>query len=182
VTHLAVFLPGAGYRHEHPLFWVARSALRQVGAAEVLVSYPETPTLAEIEDLRHPFYGNVRASLRAALDEHRPDRVTLVGKSLGTLALGEVVRAGIAPDAAAIWLTPIWAHGPTFDAARTAGWRSLFAVGTADPTYVPERQAALEGDVLVVDGGNHSLEVEGDVLGSVAALQRLATAVLDFVR
>jgi hypothetical protein len=180
VTHLAVLLPGAGYGVDNPLLWYARSALQQVGAVEVAVRYEHRLRPHQWDDRSHPFWTDVRTKVAAALDEHRPDRLTLVGKSLGTIAMGELARAGVT-SVAAVWLTPIWGHDATFEAARTCGWRSMYAVGTADTTYVPERQARLPGDVVVVEGANHSLESEGDVLADLDAMRRITAAVVDFV-
>ena len=177
--HLGIVFPGGGYGHEHPLLWFARNALRDVGAHEVLIAYEPYERLDDLEDLSHPFYGGIRRDVSSALATFAPSRVTLVGKSLGTMALGEVVRSEAIPAATALWLTPIWQHAPTFAAARSCEWESLYAVGTADPTFVPSLHAELRGATVVVDGGDHALQVAGDVLGSISALEAVTAA---FVR
>ena len=177
--HLGIFFPGGGYRHEHPLFWFARNALRDAGAREVLITYEPYERLDDLEDPSHAFYDGIRRDVTLALSTHAPTRVTLVGKSLGTMALGEVARSGSIPDATALWLTPIWEHDPTFAAAQSCQWDSLFVVGTADPTYITERHALLGGETVVVDGGDHALQVSGDTLASIDALRAVTEA---FVR
>jgi hypothetical protein len=179
--HVAIFLPGAGYRHAHPLLWFARQALRQVGATEVLVEYEPVSSLEDLLEPAHPFFAGVREVVAGALAEHAPERVTLVGKSLGTIALGEIARSGLVPEADAVWLTPIWEHDPTFESARACAWRSLYAVGTSDPTFRPDRHHSLGGATVVVDGGDHALQIEHDVAASLAALTRVVSAVYELV-
>jgi hypothetical protein len=58
--------------------------------------------------------------------------------------------------------------------------------GTADPAcdemVLRDVVAATGSSVLSIDGGDHTLEVEGDVAASVDALVRLTSAVLAFLR
>lgn len=180
--HVGVVLPGAGYRPDHPLLWFARAAMRQAGAEDVLVEYAPHGPLDDLLDLAHPFYERVRHDVADAIAT--ATQVTFVAKSLGTLALGEVVRAGIAPAGTtrAMWLTPIWEHDPTYEAARTCTWRSTYAVGTADPTYRPDRHAALDGRTVVVEGGDHALQVDGDVLASTRAVHDVTAAMVELLR
>jgi hypothetical protein len=54
-------------------------------------------------------------------------------------------------------------------------------IGTADPhydeTHLEEIQRATKGEVLVIEGGDHSLEIDGDVLKSLRAIERVMRAV-----
>lgn len=173
MTHLALTFPGMAYHHDAPLLWFARVALRQAGATVVPVTYDDPR-----DDAR--FFAGVRRDVTAAIEEHQPERITLVGKSLGTHALAEIARAGLAPEAAAIWLTPVWST-PSWEAARSSGWRMLHVIGLADEVHAPDRQAELPGEVLAIDGADHILEIDGDVATSLAALERVTLAILDFV-
>jgi len=57
--------------------------------------------------------------------------------------------------------------------------------GTADPscdeTALRHIAAATEGSVLSISGGDHALDVEGDVRASLQALTRMTDAVLALV-
>lgn len=78
-------------------------------------------------------------------------------------------------------MTPIWEDDANFNAAQSSSWRSLYVVGKSDPTHVAERHRQLAGETVEVDGANHSLEIEGDVVASVDALATVTRAVLRFV-
>ena len=65
-------------------------------------------------------------------------------------------------------------------------WRSLYVYGGADPSCdeaaLRDIVGATNGGVLSINGGDHSLDVDGDVLASLDALVRLTDAVLDLAR
>jgi len=52
---------------------------------------------------------------------------------------------------------------------------ALFVVGTSDSHHVPEKLAeareATGGETLVIENADHSLEIKGDVVESVRALE-----------
>jgi hypothetical protein len=112
-------------------------------------------------------------------------RVTLIAKSIGTRVLARLPGNTLPADTTALWLTPIFADPEVAEAASTKPWRSLYAYGTADALCVDsavDRVAATTGGVVLrIEGGDHSLEIEGDVRASLVALVRLTNAVLDLV-
>lgn len=63
--------------------------------------------------------------------------------------------------------------------------RALVMVGPADPHYdavVAEAvRGAIQGEVVVIEDAEHGLEVPGDVVRSVQALERALHAVPRFV-
>jgi pimeloyl-ACP methyl ester carboxylesterase len=126
---------------------------------------------------------DVVADVTRAIETHRPDRVTLVGKSLGTYALGVVLREVALPaDTGVVWLTPTWRDEPTFQGALASPYRALYVIGTADPVHVPDRHDQLtNGDTVVLEGADHGFHVDGDILASIDGWRRVAAAVLDFV-
>jgi hypothetical protein len=58
---------------------------------------------------------------------------------------------------------------------------ALFAGGTLDPTYDPavvsQLRAKPDAEVLLVEGGNHSLDIPGDPVASLHALADVIQAV-----
>ena len=70
------------------------------------------------------------------------------------------------------------------DIARWGG-HSLFVIGTADPfydaAYLAEVQHATRGETVVVDGADHSLEIQGDVLRSLEAIMQVMRALQQFL-
>ena len=113
-------------------------------------------------------------------------RLTLIGKSLGTYALGIVVSAGFAlPPTAAVWLTPLIRNEALRRQIREWGGPSLFVIGTNDPHYDPdlveEVRESTGGEVVTIDGADHILEIAGDLPGSVRAVERVLVAMESFL-
>jgi hypothetical protein len=102
--------------------------------------------------------------------------VTLVGKSLGTLGMGYLVSTDERFNrVGAVWLTPLLTDERLYGQITRWGGRSLFVIGSADPHYDPhllaEVQSVSSGEAIVVDGADHSLEIPGDALASLRALE-----------
>jgi pimeloyl-ACP methyl ester carboxylesterase len=114
------------------------------------------------------------------------ERVTLIGKSLGTLAMGHLLATvPDPPPMRSIWLTPLFRDGRLRAQAMAVRHPAFFAAGTADAHYDAQAMAAVQeatgGEALVVEGANHSLELEGDVIGSIHVLERVMRALEAFI-
>ena len=87
--------------------------------------------------------------------------------------------------ARAIWLTPVLRSDGLRAQIKQWGQRSLFVIGTADPHYnevfLDEIREATGGEILVIEGANHSLEIGGDVLKSLEAMEKVVRAIRAFV-
>jgi predicted alpha/beta-hydrolase family hydrolase len=188
--HLAVLLPGVGYTTRMPLLYYPMLELLRIGAdvmrvETVYVKRPKFDTLSPAEKA-HWVSADASAACQAALAQRSYQQITLVGKSLGTLAMGHLLTSESGLDKAqAIWLTPLLWHDPLRAQICQAMPRSLFVAGTADPhndaTLLAEVAAATRGATVVIDGANHSLEIEGDVMASLQAIERTMRAVQVFL-
>lgn len=128
----------------------------------------------------------VVASVRHLINESGPSRLTFVAESLGTLVVAladDVMAAGVA-RVEVIWLTPTFGVEAIRDAAIARGWRSLVVSGDADRWYDRDATetlvAAVGGEALTIEGGDHSLIIDRDVFATVEGLRRLVEAVLRF--
>ena len=56
-------------------------------------------------------------------------------------------------------------------------------IGTADPNYDPVflKEVSAKAESLVIEGADHSLEIEGDPLQSLKAMERLIAAIKKFL-
>ena len=65
------------------------------------------------------------------------------------------------------------------------GKRSLIVIGTADPHFnqalLDEIQRETDSEMLIIEGADHSLEISGDVLQSLAAMEKVIRAIQAFV-
>lgn len=173
--HLALVFPGRGYLHQHPVLRAMHLALGQLGATVQAISYDD------VEDDGR-FYAGVQRDVDSALATYAPDRLTLVGKSLGTWALSRLCETlPRRTSTKVVWLTPVWADDEVLAAAARCPWPSLHVVGLADPAHDPARQSSVPGQVLALPGANHAFEVHGDVVATIDAWRTVTLAVMDFV-
>jgi hypothetical protein len=186
--HLGVILPG--YRHsvDMPDLHYAGLIL-QAKRADVLrveYAYPKTEFMKRPQSEQADWLAaDVRAACAAGWQRRSYKRVTLIGKSLGTLAMSGLLEDARFAEAACVWSTPILADEGLCAQIRKHHPRSLFIIGTADHFYRPallrELVEATGGEALVLEGVHHGLEIDGDVPGTLAALQRIAKAMQEFI-
>ncbi len=180
--HLALLLPGFAYSAQMPVLYYPGRLLTQRGADVLRVDYayhqrPEFQALPGDERDRW-LHADAAAACRTALAQRSYDRLTLVGKSIGTLAMGYLLTGvrGL-PRTQCVWLTPLLRSEPLLAQIQQARPRSLFAIGTADPQYDAAKLAAAEqatgGRSVVIEGADHSLEVADGVMESIRALQQM---------
>ena len=187
---VAIVLPGVGYTCHMPLLYYPSQALLVLGMDVLWVEYnyirrPDYRALSDAEQ-KQWLFTDVTAACQAALAQHSYQQVTLVGKSLGTVAMSHLLAtdAGFA-QSRQVWLTPVLRNDEVRAQIRRSGPRALVAIGTADPFYDPaylgDLQAAVKSKVVVVDGADHSLEIVGNVQQSLQILERVTRAIQAFV-
>jgi pimeloyl-ACP methyl ester carboxylesterase len=168
-----------------PLLYYPARMLSARGADVLRVDYDYRHTGPEARG--GAFAADVAATWEAGLAARPYERVTLIGKSLGTLALGQLLATvPNPPPMRSLWLTPLFRDARLRAQAMAIRQPAFFAAGTADPHYDAEALAAVQeatgGEALVIEGANHSLEIEGDVGGSIRILERVMRAIEAFIR
>jgi len=187
---LAVIFPGLGYTAHMPVLYYPRLLLMERGADVLVVEY-DYRERANFRMPRDPerdrwFFDDVAAACEAGLRRRPYSGVTLVGKSLGTLAMGQLLTEGLRlPQTQCIWLTPLLRDDRLRAQIRQARSRSLFVIGTADghydPAYLDEVRLASRGESVVLEDADHSLEIKGDTVGSIRALEQIVRATQRFL-
>jgi len=70
------------------------------------------------------------------MKERSYGKITIVGKSVGTRAMGHLVtQEGSLKHAKSIWLTPVLKSEGLREQIKSWGRPSLFIIGSADPHY-----------------------------------------------
>ena len=154
-------------------------ALEQSGALVLRVHYDDSV----LEPDRERFESGVRRELRGAIAYHRPDRLTVVGKSRGTHALSLVCTEDfpLPTDTRMIWLTPVWRADESWKAASANSVDSLHIVGLADHQYhLPDRHSTVTGETVEIPNADHGLEISGDIIATLNAWRTMAEAILRF--
>lgn len=186
---LAVLFPGMRYTIDMPLLYYTSRVLVSSGADALLVDYryhlDPTFMASSEQDQARRLTADVTAACRAALSQRSYRDVTIVGKSIGTLAMAHLLSTeSKLGTARAVWLTPLLRNENLRAQIKTWRGKSLFMIGTADQDYdeklLGEVEAATHGKSLVIEGGDHSLEIEGDLFASLQALEKVLRAVRRF--
>jgi hypothetical protein len=173
-----------------PLLYYARQLLLVAGADVSVVgyNYSENPDFlaASFEARDLWLREDTIAAYTTAVSQRNYERVTLVGKSIGTRAIGHLFATDQPlPSLRCVWLTPILRNETLCAQIRQRPHRALFVVGTADSHYdtvrLAEAQEATAGEALVIEGADHSLEVKGDVVESVRVLERVMGEIQKFL-
>ncbi|UCH03844.1 MAG: hypothetical protein JSW05_09650 [Candidatus Thorarchaeota archaeon] len=187
---LAVVFPGRGYTAQAPLLYYTISSLLHNGINVLSIDYqyidnPVFESLERDEQMKW-LYDDVESAYEVALDEVESRLEILVGKSLGTIAIGRILDS--CPESTAckvIWHTPLLLMPEVTQQIEKHRPESIFVIGTADPHYDENILARLveatNGEAVVVDDANHAMEVPGGVNDSLWAMERIVDSVGEFV-
>lgn len=178
--HLALVFPGLGYTNQMPILYYAGRTLELQGADVLRVDYAYN-LRSEYETLT--FAGkmqwlltDVTAAFQIALSQRSYAKITLVGKSLGTLAMGHILtHSDFSHSVQCVWLTPLLRNERLRDQIKKVPHKAFFVIGTADPFYDPgilkELETATSGKSVVIPGADHGLEIHADMGRSLQALR-----------
>ncbi len=189
-SEVALLLPGMGYTSHMPLLYYPARVMLSLGADVLALEYDynrrEDFMALPGEERKKWLLTDVTSACRTMLKGGSYQEITLIGKSLGTRAMGHLLTTDDQlREANAIWLTPVLRSESLCRQIKEWGRRSLIVIGTADPHYnqalLGEIQGATDSEMLIIEGANHSLEIGEDVLRSFDALQRVIRAIQAFV-
>jgi hypothetical protein len=187
-SHLGIILPG--YRHSvdmADLHYAGRILLEQ-GADLLRVEYVyyQTDFVRQPESIQDPWISSdVFAACNAGLSYRAYTKITLVGKSLGTIAMGHLLADSRFQRANCIWSTPLLTIEWLCSRIEQIHPRSLFIIGTADKFYKPDMLQHLanvtNGHALVIESANHGLEIPDSISKSLMALTQIVQALQEFL-
>ncbi len=89
------------------------------------------------------------------------------------------------PSLRCVWLTPILRNETLCAQIKQRAHPALFVIGTADSHYDAVRLAeavqATAGQAMVIENADHSLEISGDLVQSVRALEGIIAEIQKFL-
>ena len=189
-AHLIIFFPGLGYTCDMPAFYYTQNIIEDsADLLRVEYAYSSTASFKSIADIEQfeRLFDDATPAWNAVRTKRPYQSVTLIGKSLGTMAVGHILATDRSiADMRVIWLTPLLRSEVLLQQMQAFRGRSLIIIGTEDAHYDPEILASLRetsgAEILVIEGADHGLDIPGDAIGSVKAMQTIVTAIDRFLR
>ncbi len=185
---LGVILPGLRYTCDMPLlYYTAQLLLQRKGDVLQLHTDYTGPEYQRAAPGEQGLWlaQDALSALQTGWSQREYQRLVLVGKSIGTLALAHLVSTPFGAQASVIWLTPLLHQAHLVEAALHAKGPALFVCGSGDPTYdaaafqrLAERKNA---SGLVIEAANHSLEIPGELFRSLQVINHVVHGVADFL-
>jgi hypothetical protein len=187
-SHLCIILPGYAPPLINPLLQYTSQLLLDLNADVLQVQYE----YYKIDFFKKPaaerdqmLATDVTAACEAVFAQREYEQIIIIGKSLGTLAMGHLLANKRLRKASCVWLTPLLTNAWLRGRIKQYRPRSLFVIGTADEFYnagyLTEVCEATNGKSVVIEGANHGLVIPGEVVQSLKALTQIVTAIGEFV-
>jgi len=192
--HLAVVFPDLLYPSTAPLLYYTRELLL-AGGADVLTVDDDY----EGEWRNNRFLEDVVAVYETAGLYHPFDRLTVIGKALGTIAAAYLVREARLPEQAeVVWIAPPVDAESVVETLRACRYRSLVVAGSypgSHPSIGMKARAAASGEraelialrendrmtVHLFEGADDNLERAGEPLVSLDLLNSYVHLLADFL-
>ncbi len=186
-SHVGIVFAGQNITCQHPTLYYPTRELLLRGADTLLVDYCLRPAFSTFsgEEIKACIEADTIAAYQALFRERTYQQVTLIGKSLGTLAMGHLLlTVSQMPQVRAIWLTPLLKRLELRTQIQRAHPRSLFIIGTEDPHYdaveLTELEKVTQGETLVIEGAGHLLEVPGGIIPSLQVMEQIMHTIQRF--
>ena len=188
--HLGIIFPGVGYSSQMPALYYPTEVLLTLGADVLRLDHHYRRTdfqaLPDEEKTRW-LEADALAVLKAALAVKAYKRLTFVGKSIGTVALARILsELPSLEHTDFVWLTPLLKLDGLKETVARYPHKALFVIGSDDQQYdatlLEGIRASTNGQVLLLGGAGHSLEISGDVAASVRVQERIVTTLERFIR
>lgn len=188
-ARLALLLPGYAYTADMPLLYYPTSLFVENGydVLQVRYDYHREPAFQIPIDAasRQWLFADVRAALAKALGQGQYEDIVVLGRSLGTLAMGELLDTErLRRTAQWIWQSPLFKDEWLSKQICRLRPRSLFITGTADAHYESPFRAqvreAVPREWLVVPHARHDLEIAGSIPRTLEVLREVVCATARF--
>ena len=180
---LVVVLPGAGYTTQAPLLRFATGIFYNKGFDVLHINYTfNRQELAELSE--EGFTRDVQLVIKNVIKNKKYNNYYIVAKSVGTVALSYLLNHTMFKDAKVVWLTPLLQREDVFNAMVNSDHKGLCIIGDKDSCFIEERFERIKDNpnliCKVVNGGNHSLELDEDPIKSIEILKSVMIDIDEF--
>jgi len=190
-NHVAILYPGWEYTNQMPLLFYTRQLLINRGADVLCVDYSyscnnEFNNSSNIEKKKW-ITADVISAYKSVICYRHYREITLIGKSLGSLAVVYLLQMGITLEKLKIlWITPALSENELQKAIKECKYESLLIIGTEDRFYDPDVlyqiQKNTSTEVLIIQDADHNLGIKGEIIGSIDNLKIVIDALNSFLK
>ncbi|USK52982.1 alpha/beta hydrolase [Cytobacillus solani] len=183
-TNLVIVLPGAGYTTQAPLLHFTTGLFYNKGFDVLHINYIFSRKEMSVLNERD-FARDVQQAIDNAIKDKKYSNYYVVAKSIGTKALSYLLDHTMLKDAKVVWLTPLLQNDVVFNAMVNSDHKGLCIFGEKDHfCFIVERFEKLKTNqnliLKVVDGGNHSLELDKEPITSIEILKSVISDINEF--
>lgn len=187
---VALVFPGLAYTCDMPLLYYTIETLITSGTNVLSVDYDYSNNQdflkQSVRDRSEWLLGDSEAALKMITNEKNQRVVCLAGKSLGTLVLGHLLETHEnLRDAKTIWLTPLIKNPQLLEQMLAYMREAVLVIGTNDSHYdrdiIDRLNASTQLSGIVIDGADHSLEIEGRITDSLRVLTQIVSILGPFL-
>ena len=180
---LVIVLPGAGYTTQAPLLHFTTGVFYSKGFDVLHINYQfSRQEMAALNE--KDFASDVQQTIENATKGKKYSKYYVVAKSIGTIALSNLQDHPTLKEAKLVWLTPLLQRSDVFNAMVRSENKGLCMIGDKDSCYIEERFKKLKNNqnliLNVVEGGNHSLELDNEPIKSIEILKNIISTINDF--
>ncbi len=187
---LAIFLPGMAYSNDNPLlYYPAQYAMsKKMNLLRIDYNYVGNDAFMQATGTARKAWlvADILSVMDVVLSRQIFERIILIGKSIGTLAMGEILtKYEKLKHADVVWLTPLLNQETLVEQMMKLKNRSLMIAGTADPMYVEKNAKKIientNTELLAIPNADHSMEIEGNVIESIQVMKKILESIKAFI-
>jgi hypothetical protein len=181
---LVIVLPGAGYTTQAPLLHFTTGVFYNKGFDVLHINYTfsrEEMSALNEKDLAR----DVQLVIDKAIKDKKYSNYYVVAKSIGTKVLRYLLDNTMLKGAKVVWLTPLLQNDDVFSTMLNSVNEGLCIFGEKDSfCFIEERFEKLKNNqkllLKVVNGGNHSLELDTEPIKSIEILNSVISDINEF--
>jgi hypothetical protein len=184
---LAIILPGVGYTVRSPILHFATGAFLNKGYDVLHINYQYHTDQYDYfthEELKHAVITDVMTVLNKTLRDAHFHSYYLVGKSFGSLAMGEALQFDPLRNAKTVWLTPNLKEEIVVDAIINCRNEGLCIIGDKDPFYnkqiIERLHTNRNMNFYIPQGANHALEMDNQTIESIDLVKNVIKKIAEF--
>lgn len=185
---LVIFLPGANYTVNSPIFHFLGEIIFNQSMHILEVNFPykdEYYDELSQEDLYKAVEMDAKLVIDKVLESHSYKNYVFIGKSIGTIAMSSELKRDIFKQAKGIWLTPLINRTEVLNAISEIPNKGLCILGDKDKIYTEKLWEIVQENVhlttRLIPNANHRLQHDEDFYKSFDILKSIICDIEKFL-